>query len=168
MIRRPRMRWTLSIAVAVLAAAGSGAVAAAPAVASSGLNIDNSGITSQVYEQGVGNCNAIRAQVRYTLPYCLFYSPDFGSIVWVTTQMSVSTISGDFYNASTGFETSYPVRNDAASMLDLSSNCNVTTWVSPNYMGNFNWLKPTYGGNLSQSGIVLRNNEAAISENNCT
>jgi len=166
MVRRSRMRWTLSIAVAVLAAAGSGTAIAAPAIASSGVNIDGSGVTTQQYESGYANCNALGSVYR-TLPYCLFYSQGFGSLVWSSTSSHVGTISGNFYYTN-GIESSHPVRNDAASMIDITSNCNVTTWVSPNYTGDWNWLKPASGGNLSQGSIPLRNNEASISENNCT
>jgi hypothetical protein len=160
------MWWTLGIAVAVLAAAGSGTAIAAPAVASSGVNIDSSGVTSQQYEAGYADCEDEEIMNR-TLPYCLFYSQGFGSLVWGSRSANVGTISGNF-DYTNGTSSSYPVRNDAASMIDISSNCNVTTWVSPNYTGDWNWLKPASGGNLSQGSIPLRNNEASISENNCT
>ena len=167
MVGRPRMRWALSIGVALIAAAGSGTAVAGPALASSGRNINSSGITSQQYEAGYSACTVAMDRLSHGYPYCLFYSQGLGTIVWAANQQSVGTITGDF-EYSNGVDSGFPVRNDAASMIDITDNCNVTTWVSPNYTGNWNWLGPSNGGNLSTSGIVLRNNEASISENNCT
>jgi hypothetical protein len=63
------------------------------------------------------------------------------------------------------------VRNNAASMENGTPNCNVTTWVYPNYVGDFNWLSPGEGGNLSPNANdpqQLRNNEASIDLNTCS
>jgi hypothetical protein len=133
MTRRPRMRLALSIAVAVLAAAGPATAAAAPAVASSGVNIDGSGISETQYNNGYSECVRLVIQFNF-LPYCLFYSQGFGTLAYGSTHQSVGTISGNFYYTTNFAYSSYPVRNDAASMIDITDNCNVTTWVSPNYM----------------------------------
>jgi hypothetical protein len=98
--------------------------------------------------------------------YCLFYLQNFNGAVWGTNQKTIGTITGTFSDeypdvAGAGD----PVRNDAASMADNTDNCNVTTWVYPNYTGAFNWLEPMWDGNLTSS---LRNNEASISYNNCS
>jgi hypothetical protein len=99
--------------------------------------------------------------------FCLWYGQGKGTggAGWGSSG-SVSTISGTFTIGGSG-QAGYgqPVRNDAGSMTNATSNCNVTTWVSPNYTGAFNWLSPNHGGNLTSN---LRNNEASISENNCT
>ena len=130
MVRRPRMRWTLGIAAAALAAATTAPMVAGPAMASTGTNIDGNGINSNEYQAGYYNCHDMMNNYG-TLPYCLFYGQDFGSLVWGTKQQTVGTISGNFYYTN-GIYSSYPVRNDAASMIDVTGNCNVTTWVSPN------------------------------------
>jgi hypothetical protein len=96
--------------------------------------------------------------------YCLFYSPNTNGAWWGTNQQNVGTITATFpndHNPGAG----QPVRNNAASMADNTGNCNVTTWVYPNYTGDFNWLKPMWWGNLTST---LRNNEASISYNNCS
>jgi hypothetical protein len=165
MVKRPRIR-ALGIAVAALAAVGSGTAIAAPAMASSGANINRNGVTAQQYQSGFANCVAMENNSG-TLPYCLFFSQGFGSLVWGSRSKNVGTISGNFEDTN-GVTSSHPVRNDAASMIDISTNCNVTTWASPNFTGDFNWLGPSNGGNLTQGSIPLRNNEASISENNCT
>src|ERR1035437_2008222 len=54
--------------------------------------------------------------------YCLFYQQNFGTII-VT-----------FPNNRSG--AGNPVRHDAASMADNTGNCNVTTWVYPNFTGD--------------------------------
>lgn len=95
--------------------------------------------------------------------YCLYYSPNLGGAYWGTNQRTFGTITATFPNNGTGG--GKPVRNDAGSMANNTGFCNVTTWVSPNYVGDFNWLFPTYWGNLTST---LHNNEASISYNNCS
>jgi hypothetical protein len=95
--------------------------------------------------------------------YCLFYGQNISEAMWGTNQQNFGTIIATFPNNGTGAGKS--VRNDAASMADNTGNCNVTTWVDPNFTGNFNWLEPMFWGNLTSG---LRNNEASISYNNCT
>lgn len=100
--------------------------------------------------------------------YCLWYhaGQGTGGAGWGSTALNTGTISGTFFIGGSG-AAGYgkPVRNDAASMSNGTTNCNVTTWVYPNYTGNYNWLSPAYGGNLN---YALVNNEASISANNCT
>jgi hypothetical protein len=99
--------------------------------------------------------------------FCLWYAQGQGTggAGW-GGRGSVGTISGTFTiggSSQAGYGQS--VRNNAASMTNVTSNCNVTVWVSPNYTGDFNWLHPDKAGNLTSN---LRNNEASISANNCT
>jgi hypothetical protein len=96
--------------------------------------------------------------------YCLWYSQGETGAVWGAIQMGYGTIIATFPDDGQ-LGQGKPVRNDAASMGNNSVNCNVTTWVSPNYTGAFNWLKPGWEGNLTSN---LHNNEASISANNCT
>ena len=95
--------------------------------------------------------------------YCLWYGQNIGGAMWGTTQQRFGTIIATFPNNGAG--AGKPVRNDAASMADNTSDCNVTTWVDPNYTGAFNWLEPGWWGNLTSN---LRNNEASISYNSCS
>jgi hypothetical protein len=144
---------------------GAGAIAAPamasthPAVASThttnapaatGTNIDKA-------FEGESGCSAGRWH------YCLFYLQNIAGAMWGTNQQNFGTIIATFPNNGSG--AGNPVRNDAASMADNTGNCNVTTWVYPNFTGDFNWLKPMFWGNLTSN---LRNNEASISYNNCT
>ena len=96
--------------------------------------------------------------------YCLFYSQNVTGAWWGSNQQSFGTIIAtypDDHNPGQGD----PVRNDAASMADNSEDCNVTTWVDPNFTGAFNWLEPMWWGNLTSN---LHNNEASISYNSCS
>ncbi len=99
--------------------------------------------------------------------FCLWYAQGQGTggAGW-GGRGSVGTISGTFtIGGSSQAGYGQAVRNNAASMTNVTSNCNVTVWVSPNYTGDFNWLHPDKAGNLTSN---LRNNEASISANNCT
>lgn len=120
------------------------------AQAATGTNIDKG-------FEGETGCGAARWH------YCLFYSPNVATAMWGTNQQNFGTITATFPNNGTG--AGQPVRNNAASMADNTGNCNVTTWVYPNYTGDFNWLEPMWWGNLTST---LRNNEASISYNNCS
>jgi hypothetical protein len=95
--------------------------------------------------------------------YCLWYAQNVGGAMWGTNQQNTGTITATFPNNGSG--AGDPVRNDAASMADNTPDCNVTTWVYPNYTGAFNWLEPMYWGNLTSN---LHNNEASISYNSCS
>jgi hypothetical protein len=107
--------------------------------------------------EGESGCSAGRWH------YCLWYGQNIGEAMWGTNQQNVGTITARFFNDGTG--AGQAVRNNAASMADNTNNCNVTTWVYPNYTGAFNWLEPMWWGNLTSN---LRNNEASISYNNCS
>lgn len=94
--------------------------------------------------------------------YCLWFSPGMINGVWGTKNQNTGTITANFTQGDGA------VRNNAASMANNTSNCNVTTWVSPNFVGDFNWLHRGDGGNLTSGSIPLRNNEASINANTCT
>ena len=99
--------------------------------------------------------------------FCLWYAQGQGTggAGWGSSG-SVSTISGTFTIGGSGAAGyGQAVRNNAASMTNVTTNCNVTTWYSPGYTGAFNWLSPDKGGNLTSN---LRNDEASISANNCS
>jgi hypothetical protein len=149
-----------SLSAAGLAVTGSVALAG-PANASTGKNID-------YYPAGWYNCYEHSASDFY----CLWYHPGLTGGVWGTTSSYVKCldpgggasgcITADF-TAGDG-----EVRNNAASMADDTSNCHVTTWVSPGRVGDWNWLYSSWGGNLtSTSSLPLRNNEASIDYDTC-
>ena len=99
--------------------------------------------------------------------FCLWYAPGQGTggAGWGSSG-SVSTISGTFtIGGSSAAGYGQAVRNNAGSMTNATTNCNVTTWYSPGYTGAFNWLSPDEAGNLTSA---LHNNEASISANNCS
>ncbi len=126
---------------------------AAPANAATGSNIDQWTPTS--------TC------LNSPYLYCLWFGQGNGTggAGWGSTAMDTSTISGTFFIGCPGKSgCGQSVRNNAASMSNGTINCNVTTWVSPRSGGDWNWLDPSWGGNLTSS---LRNNEASISANNC-
>lgn len=154
---RPLVAWLAPVIASAGLVAG-GIVAIAPAAsASSGVNIDASN-----WSTGVTRCSSYN---QYDV-YCLWYSPNYANGIWGNANEVVDPIPYD----STGEFTDGDgyVRNNAASMADTSSYCNVTTWVSPNYEGNWNWLYPFDAGNLTSSGsVILRNNEAMIDFNGC-
>ena len=95
--------------------------------------------------------------------YCLYYQQNLGGAYWGTNQQTFKTIIATYPDDGLAGQ-GKPVRNDAASMANNTPNCHVTTWVYPNYVGDFNWLLPTYWGNLTST---LHNNEASISYNTC-
>lgn len=128
---------------------------AAPANAGTGTNIDG--------------WNPSSACLNSSYLYCLWFHPGqhTGGAGWGSTAMSTSPITGTFFIGCPGQAgCGQAVRNNAASMSNGTTFCNVTTWVSPNpgNMGDWNWLDPSWGGDLTPS---LRNNEAVISANNC-
>jgi hypothetical protein len=141
---------TFAGAALALGMLGGGVLAAGPASAS-GTNIN-------YYGSGWYNC----AEHNGNDFYCLWYSPGLLNGVWGSTASGTGTISASFTDGDGG------VRNNAASMANDTSNCHVTTWVSPGYVGDFNWLNEFWGGNLTSGSIPLRNNEASINTNTCS
>jgi hypothetical protein len=159
MMRRQRLLVTSAAvlgtffgAVAMTAPAMAGThPATAKAPAATGTNIG-------VFGPDNGRCRTHSP----TWDYCLYYQQNQGGAYWGSTQQTFRTIIASYpYNGTGGGK---PVRNDAASMMDNTQTCNVTTWVSPGYVGDYNWLFPTFWGNLTPT---LHNNEASISYNNC-
>jgi Peptidase inhibitor family I36 len=161
--------------------AGNNANAVASAVAASPWGTPNfSGLIGQAYDPpappwqpSCGGTTKIDSWVPGSTcssaghQFCLWYAQGKGTggAGWGSSG-SVGTISGTFtIGGSSQAGYGQAVRNNAASMTNATSNCNVTVWVSPNYTGAFNWLSPDHGGNLTAN---LRNNEASISANNCT
>ena len=154
------MKRILGRAAAVAAAvtlAGAGALlAAGPASASTGTNI--SSWTSGYCLHGSGDL------------YCLWYleGAGTGGAGWGSQSMGTSTITGTFNiavpgNSDTGF--GLPVRNNAESLSNGSSVCYATTFVSPGYTGNWNYVAPSMAGNLNSA---LINNEASIELDTCS
>jgi len=138
-------------AAALFAAITFIALTAGPASAA-GTNID-------FYSNGAQTCANATGSADF---YCLWFSPGMTNGVWGTRNQNTGTITASFTQGDGA------VRNNAASMANNTSNCNVTTWVSPNFVGNFNWLHRGWGGNLTSGSIQLRNNEASINANTCT
>ena len=174
-------RWALGLGSAAVLALGMAGLTSGTAHASTGININGLGVTRDDLTLWAGP-GSLCANTGWA--YCLFYGPEMdansAAYIWGSANTNTSTISANFKHIdgilSTGIlelsNTNVPVRNNAASMANPWSNCNVTTWVSPNFMGNYNWLTPSEGGNLTDpsntnTGAYLRNNEAAISKNNC-
>lgn len=156
--RRQRLLVTSAAVLGTFLGAGAGT---APAMASTHPATARPAATGTNIDQGFeGETSCGVSGWRY----CLFYSPNLTGAWWGSTQQRFGTITATYpfdHNPGGG----QPVRNNAASMADNTSNCNVTTWVYPNYTGSFNWLKPMWAGNLTSG---LRNNEASISYNNCS
>lgn len=159
-----RRRLLVTSAAVLAAVFGAGAMTApalagthpAPArPAASGTNATGTNISYGPV--GNSSCRA------HGWEYCLYYQQNQGGAYWGTNQRTFGTITATFPNNGAGH--GQPVRNNAASMVDNTQTCNVTTWVYPNYVGDFNWLWPTFWGNLTPT---LHNNEASISYNNCT
>lgn len=147
--RSLRMKMFAGAALSFAMIAG-GVLAASPASAS-GKNIN-------FYSSGYTNCQNHNPNDFY----CLWYSPGLLNGVWGSTAAGTRTITGSFTQGDGA------VRNNAASMANDTINCHVTTWVSPGYTGDYNWLNALWGGNLTSGSIPLRNNEASINTNNCT
>lgn len=110
--------------------------------------------------------------------WCLYYSPGGanGNSAFFNYFGGVPNLSGYTFGTGENKDPSVPgygqaVRNNAASLEDGTPNCNVTTWVSPNYVGNYNYLNAGWGGNLTPNSAdpqQLRNNEASINVNSCS
>ncbi|GLY79257.1 hypothetical protein [Actinoallomurus iriomotensis] len=117
------------------------AFAATPALASSGVKV------SGWYD----SCNGSSS------PGCLYYSPNGTGGIYVSNKY-ISNLSGEefVYGAGDGL----PVRNNAASIGNNTTNCGSTTWVNINAGGDWNWTPSGRGGNLTSPG--LRNNEASF------
>lgn len=154
------MKQTIKRTAAVaagLALAGAGALlTAGPALASTGTNI--SSWTSTYCLHGSGDL------------YCLWYlqGNGTGGAGWGSTNMGTPTITGTFNiavpgNSDTGFGD--VVRNNAESLSNGSSVCYATTFVSPGYTGNWNYVAPSMAGNLNSA---LINNEASIELDTCS
>src|SRR5581483_6674809 len=103
--------------------------------------------------------------------YCLWYyqGGDYSGAGWGSANMQTSTISGNFNLIAPGAQGTgglgQPVRNDAESMSNGSTICYATTFVSPNFTGNWNYVAPSMGGNLNSA---LENNEASIELDTCS
>jgi hypothetical protein len=160
-------RAVVQVAAAALVIAGIG-LAASPVSASAKVNPAHARTTHirpatstniDLWFGGLPNCYSV--QLGWW--YCLWYSPGGTGAIWGSTNKNTGTITGRFEFGGAG--NGKAVRNNAASMGNPTGNCNVTTWVSPNYSGAFNWLDPEWDGNLTSN---LRNNEASISANHCT
>ena len=78
--------------------------------------------------------------------YCLLYSQNACGARRGSNKQKFGTITATFPD-NQGAGSGDPVRNNAASMADNTGDCNVTTWVGPNFTGAFNWLEPMYWGN---------------------
>jgi hypothetical protein len=141
----------LASAAALVAAGLAAGPATTPALASTGTNIDSSTAAT-----GVADCEADTNDADY---YCLWYGQNYTGGVWGSTSFVVDPITGSFTDGDGA------VRNNAASMANPTVGCNLTTWVSPDYEGDFNWLDPLNAGNLTSGTVDLRNNEAMISLN---
>lgn len=99
--------------------------------------------------------------------YCLYYYDNLSNKGWAPPSSSTPTIQGSYNvwpDGSLYYGITYAVRNTATSMGNNTTNCHVTTWYSPNWGGNWNWLDSGWAGNLNSS---LRNNEASININTC-
>ncbi|MEU2131241.1 hypothetical protein [Streptomyces sp. NPDC018352] len=98
---------------------------------------------------------------------CLYYSPNLTNASWTPSGTSDSDLSDNtFKNHGTGSAgTDKVVRNNAASMGNNTVNCHVTTFYSPRFKGDSNWLHAGRAGNLTSG---LRNNEASIRVDSCT
>jgi hypothetical protein len=88
--------------------------------------------------------------------WCLWYSPNYENGVWAYTggAASVPVITANFTDGDGA------VRNNAASAANIGG-CEIGIFVSPNYVGDVNYLGNDGGGNLTESP-PLRNNEASI------
>jgi hypothetical protein len=159
MKRRQRLLVTWAAVLGALFGAGA---LTAPAMASTHPATAAAAATSTNIDQGFEGETSCAAQRWH---YCLFYSQNTYGAWWGTNQRTFGTITATYPTNLPNPGAGQPVRNNAASMADNTENCNVTTWVYPNYTGAFNWLKPMYWGNLTSN---LRNNEASISYNNCS
>jgi Peptidase inhibitor family I36 len=129
---------------------------AATAQPATSTNIDS------VYHNGDNGTFACGPK-GYAWDYCLWYGPNYTGAEWGSKVSSYKTITATFPDNGTG--EGQPVRDNAASMGNSTTGCNVTTWYSPGFTGPFNWLDAGWTGNLTAS---LRDNEASISYNHCS
>lgn len=138
--------------LATLVTVGAAAAVAAPAAHADKIDTWKPGTWSQpcgsyclYYSQGLyGGCYKDSVDV-YDLNYVIFENCGEGS-------------------AGVGQR----VGNNAASMGNKDTDCNVTAWyhagwTAPSYTYE-NWLDPGYSGNLTS---VMRNNERSINVNSC-
>lgn len=147
---------TAAVAAGITLVGAGALLAAGPASASTGTNI--SSWTSSYCLHGSGDL------------YCLWWGEGNGTggAGWGSQNMGTPTISGNFNidvpgSTDSGFGTA--VRNNAESLSNGSSICYATTFVSPNYTGNWNYVAPSMAGNLN---AALINNEASIELDNCS
>jgi hypothetical protein len=159
MLRR-RQKLVVTSAAVLATVFGAGAMAA-PAMASThpGTVRPASGTGTNISTLGMNGNSCHNAGWKY----CLYYQQNLGGAYWGTKQQTFGTIIATYPDDGLAGQ-GKPVRNDAASMVNNTPDCNVTTWVDPNYTGDFNWLWPTFWGNLTST---LHNNEASISYNTC-
>ena len=142
-------------AVLLTTMAGIGAGAAAVATPAQATNID----TWSSFWQPCGTY------------MCLYYSPALDNASWRPSGTADADLANNYFsNGGTGTAGSgQVVANNAASMGNNTTNCNVTTWVYANYTGyssaDNNWLHAGHAGNLTSH---LRNNERSIKVNSCT
>jgi len=104
------------------------------------------------FSSGGTKCQDINANADF----CLWYSPDMENGVWVWAggANSVPVITASFTDGDG------KVRNNAASAANAGG-CTDGIFVSPNYVGDVNWIAWGWGGNLT-SNPPLRNNEASV------
>ncbi|MFI1753594.1 hypothetical protein [Streptomyces sp. NPDC020571] len=140
-----------SVVAATAATLGAGTLTLAPSAGATSWNID----TWSSFWQPCGTY------------MCLYYSPNLDNASWTPTRTSDANLGGNtFANHGTGSAgAGQVVRNNAASMGNNTTNCHVTTFVSPNFTGDANWLHAGHAGNLNSR---LRNNEASIRVDSCT
>ena len=134
----------LTVTAALGAAALGGAMVAPPAQATSG------NISSWTSSAACGPGS----------PYyfCLYYHTNAtGGRFADATYAAISNLSGYTFSGSDG--DGQPVRNNAASVQNGSTYCNVGIWYGTDFTGNSNWLNPGKGGNLTS---YLANKEASI------
>ena len=128
MIKR-RQRLLVTSAAVLGTFLGAGAMTA-PAMASTHpattAQPDTSTNIDGVYYNGD---NGVLACLSHNWYYCLWYSPNQAGAEWGSQVSSYKTITATFPDNGAG--AGKPVRNDAASMADNTSDCNVTTWVDP-------------------------------------
>ncbi|GAA4235410.1 hypothetical protein GCM10022254_42670 [Actinomadura meridiana] len=143
-------------AAIALSAAGS-LLTAAPAYAGYSLKIDTWGSWGQP-------CG------KY---YCLYYSQGLWNASWRPSSKVDNDLGGNKFSDSGSFGSAGDgkvVRNNAASMGNHTSNCQVTTYIYPHLTGDGNYLNRGYAGNLTEGNSYyhLRNNEASITINSCS
>ncbi|HEY0535625.1 MAG TPA: hypothetical protein VGD29_28915 [Actinoplanes sp.] len=104
---------------------------------------------------------------------CLYYSPGLKGGCWSSNNVyDGEDLSSEIFDTCAGTGTAgvnQAVGGNAASMGNGTTNCNVTAWYYPGWIGyssaDENWLHPGWAGNLTSR---LRNNEYSIEMDNCT